>query len=195
LPLHVIGAGLPRTGTTSLRSALEALLGGRCYHMQEVFDHLDHVPCWRRALAGEPPDWRGFLGGYTAAVDWPAAAFWTELAEASPDALVILSVRPEPGTWWQSADRSIFDGTRMEQPPETVEWQQMFFELLRTRLTPDWADEQAANEAYERHNEQVREAARAGACRRFLEWRATEGWAPLCRELGLDVPDRPFPHL
>jgi Sulfotransferase domain len=195
LTLQVIGAGLPRTGTSSLRCALESLLGGPCYHMHEVFDNLDHVPFWRQALARNPPDWNAFLAGYTAIVDWPGAAFWPELSRANPDALVVLSVRPQPGTWWRSADRSIFDGTRNEQPPELVGWQQMFLELLRTRLTPDWAVEEAANVAYEQHNERVRAAARAGACRRFLEWRATEGWPPLCRELGLPIPEWPFPHL
>jgi hypothetical protein len=108
--------------------------------------------------------------------------------------LVILSVRAEPGTWWRSADRSIFDGTRDEQPPELIEWQQMFFDLLTTRLTPDWADERLANEAYERHNEGVRQAAAARGSR-LLEWKATQGWEPLCRELGVPVPQRPFPHL
>lgn len=195
MTLQVIGAGLPRTGTTSLRCALELLLGGRCYHMHEVFENLEHVPYWRRALAADPPDWNRFLAGYSAIVDWPGSAFWEELSAANPAALVVLSVRPQPGTWWRSADESIFDGTRNEQPPELVPWQQMFFELLRSRLTPDWADERAANEAYERHNEQVRAAVRAGGCQRFLEWRPTDGWAPLCSELGLSVPDRPFPHL
>lgn len=196
MTLQVIGAGLPRTGTTSLRCALETLLGGRCYHMHEVFDNLHHVPSWRRALAGDPPDWGDFLAGYSAIVDWPSSAFWQPLSQASPGALVVLSVRPEPGTWWRSADHSIFDGMRNEQPSqELVEWQHMFLDLLSTQLTTQWADEQAANEAYERYNERVRAAAAAGACKRFLEWRATDGWLPLCRELSLPVPDRPFPHL
>src|SRR5262245_38107485 len=99
--LRVVGAGLPRTGTRSLKAALEVLLGGRCYHMQDVFENLDHVPIWRRALAGEPPDWHTFLADYVAAVDWPSSAFWKELSD--PDALIVLSTRSEAGTWWQSA--------------------------------------------------------------------------------------------
>jgi hypothetical protein len=194
LDLRVIGAGLPRTGTSSLRVALEVLLGGPCYHMREVFDRLDHVPAWRQALAGQPPDWGRLLDGYVAIVDWPGSALWEQLSDASPGALVILSVRAEPDTWWQSASSSIFDGTRDEQPPELIGWQQMFLDLLATRLTPDWADEQLANAAYEQHNARVRAAAAARGTR-LLQWRATEGWAPLCRELGLAVPRRPFPHL
>jgi hypothetical protein len=195
MSLQVIGAGLPRTATSSLRCALETLLGGTCYHMHEVFENTDHVPVWRRALAGHPPDWNGFLSGYTAIVDWPGSAFWEELSQANPDALVLLSVRVAPGTWWRSAKNSVFDGAYREQPPELVEWQQMFRTLLSTRLTPGWEDEKSANEAYERHNEQVRAAARAGRFRRFLEWKAADGWLPLCRELGRPVPERPFPHL
>jgi hypothetical protein len=163
--------------------------------MREVFGNLDHVKYWSRGLAGKPIEWSEFLEDYQAIVDWPGSAFWQELSLANPDALVILSVRSEPGTWWRSADGSIFDGSRNEQLPEHVEWQQMFLELLRTRLTPDWAQEQAANEAYEAHNDRVRAAAAAGACSRFLEWRVNDGWPPLCDALGVPVPREQFPHL
>jgi len=188
--LMVVGAGLPRTGTRSLKEALEILLNGSCYHMQDVFSNLDHVPVWRRALAGEPPDWSRFLEGYVATVDWPASAFWRELSAANPQALVILSRRAQPRTWWRSADRTILPGARVEQPEDLREWQRMFRELLGTRLTSQWPDEFAADDAYDRHNDEVRASAPA----RFLEWQATQGWEPLCRALGVAVPDRPFPH-
>src|SRR5215208_7067540 len=69
MTLQVVGAGLGRTGTVSLKGALERLLGGPCYHMVEVFSHLDdHVPRWHAAVRGEPVDWEGLLGGYRAAV-------------------------------------------------------------------------------------------------------------------------------
>lgn len=191
MSLRVVGAGLPRTATRSLKQALELLLNRRCYHMQDVFEHLDHVPVWRLALAGEAPDWSRLLDGYVAAVDWPSSAFWQELCAANPDALVVLSLRCEPGTWWGSADRTILPGARRPQPADLLDWQSMFRELLRTRLTPDWADETAANDAYERHNETVRAQAPPG---RLLEWRASDGWEPLCRALGVPVPDLPFPH-
>jgi hypothetical protein len=189
--LRVIGAGLPRTGTRSLKAALELLLDGPCYHMQNVFEHLDHVPTWRRALRHEPPDWTEFFVGHVAAVDWPASAFWAQLSEAYPDALVVLSTRPEPGSWWRSANRTILPGARREQPPDLRDWQQMFHDLLARHLTDDWDNEGSANDAYERHNARVRAAAEPG---RLLEWRATDGWAPLCAALGVPVPDVPFPN-
>lgn len=191
MSLSVIGAGLPRTATRSLKAALELLLGAPCYHMQDVFENLDHVPTWRRALAGEPPDWTDFPAGYAAAVDWPSSAFWPQLSAAHPGALIVLSTRAEPGTWWRSADRTILAGARREQPPDLSDWQKLFLELLRERLTPNWADERAANDAYDRHNEAVRRSAPPA---RLLEWQASHGWGPLCRALGVAVPDQPFPH-
>lgn len=103
MTLRVIGAGQARTGTTSLKLALEQLLGGPCYHMFEVFAYPAHIPVWHRAARGTLPDWQVFLDGYRAAVDLPAAAFWRELAAASPGALIVLSGRDSAEQWWDSA--------------------------------------------------------------------------------------------
>ncbi len=83
--LRVIGAGLGRTGTNSLKLALEQLLGGRCYHMSEVVERPGDVPVWHAAIRGDRPDWSAFPAGYEAAVDWPVCAFWRELAEAESE--------------------------------------------------------------------------------------------------------------
>lgn len=196
--LAVVGAGLPRTGTKSLQAALERLLGGRCYHMHEVFARLDHVPVWRAAIRSEPVDWDSVLGGYVAAVDWPASAFWRELSAAYPSALVVLSVRDDARTWWESVSSTILNSTVREQPPERMAWQQMLRELFTHRLTPQWDDPDAAAaaaaamEAYERHNAAVRAAV---APARLVEWRAADGWGPLCEALGVKIPDEPFPRL
>ena len=74
--LRVVGAGLGRTGTLSLKVALERLLGGACYHMAELFSHPEHVPLWHAAARGSMPDWHALFRGYRAAVDWPVASFW-----------------------------------------------------------------------------------------------------------------------
>ena len=79
MTLRVVGAGLGRTGTHSLKLALEQLLGGPCYHMVEVLGRPDQAAVWSRAARGEEPDWTTFLAGYEATVDWPAASFWREL--------------------------------------------------------------------------------------------------------------------
>jgi len=88
--LEVVGAGLGRTGTHSLKIALEQLLGGPCYHMMETFGRPDDIPVWHRAVDGDMPDWNDFLSEYRAAVDWPAGAFWREIWAANPDAVVLL---------------------------------------------------------------------------------------------------------
>lgn len=106
MTLRVVGAGLGRTGTTSLKLALERLLGGPCYHMSEVFQHPEHIGHWHGAARGDMPDWRALFAGYVAAVDWPAASFWREISAAFPQALVVLSVR-DPDAWWQSASSTI----------------------------------------------------------------------------------------
>jgi hypothetical protein len=190
--LRVVGAGLPRTATRSLKDALECLLGGRCYHMAEVFQHLEDVPRWRAATRGDEVDWRSFPPDSAAAVDWPASAFWHELAAAHPDSVIVLSTRESPTQWWESADETIFPVLRNPVQPEHEEWRQMVHELLAREIGPQWDDAARAQAYYERHNAQVRREAPA---ERLLEWRATDGWEPLCRALGLPVPDEPFPRV
>ena len=107
MTLRVVGAGLGRTGTHSLKVALERLLGEPCYHMLEVFGHPELAARWCEALDGDVPDWDELFAGYGATVDWPAVAFWEELCDAFPDAVVLLSVRGTD-SWWRSADQTIF---------------------------------------------------------------------------------------
>ena len=189
--LRVVGAGLPRTATRSLKQALELLLGGRCYHMAEVFQHLEDVPRWRAALRGEETDWRSFPPDSVAAVDWPASAFWAELASAHPDAVIVLSTRASAAEWWESADATILPVARKDSYPEYEDWLKMAKELLVREMGGAWDDRAAAEAFYETHNERVRREAPAS---RLLEWRAGDGWEPLCAALGVRVPDEPFPH-
>jgi hypothetical protein len=188
MALRVVGAGLGRTGTMSLKLALEQLLGGRCYHMVETFERPADGPTWIRALQEEPVDWDEFLAEYVATVDWPACDFWRPLAAANPDALILLSVRESADAWWTSANATIFQALQIERArgPE-ASWQAAFFE---TRA-PIMLDEDAAKAYYEEHNADVRAHAPAD---RLLEYRAGDGWEPLCAALGVAVPDTPFPH-
>ena len=192
MSLRLVGAGLPRTGTKSLKLALEQLLGEPCYHMTEVFEHLEHVSVWHAALTGRQPDWNDFLADYVAAVDWPASAFWRELADASPDAVVLLSVRDGPETWWRSADATILGVVRRDEYPGHEDWLEFAHELLRARLGTEWNHPPTAMAAYERHNEEVRAAV---SPERLVEWRPGDGWEPLCRALDLPIPPEPFPHV
>jgi hypothetical protein len=189
--LRVIGAGLPRTGTQSLQLALEELLGGRCYHMREIPGHpFDLGAGWDRALTGDTRDLETLLDGYVASVDWPASMFWRALSEANPGALVLLSVRESPETWWQSMDRTILPIARRALEPGWSEGNGLLDLLERFAGTKKWDDPATLTAAYERHNAEVRKSAPPG---RLLVWRASEGWEPICRALGLPVPEAPFP--
>jgi hypothetical protein len=191
--LQVVGAGLGRTGTLSLKQALEQLLGGRCYHMTEVFGDRDAIDTWHRAAEGESPDWNEFLAGYVATVDWPAAAFWDQLAAANPDAVVLLSTR-DADAWWQSASSTIFAVHIGDADPNSdLEAHRAMAEtLFRNTFTASWREEEAAKAAFLAHNDRVRTSVPAD---RLLEYRPGDGWGPLCEALGVPEPDEPYPHV
>jgi hypothetical protein len=188
MTLRVVGAGMGRTGTNSLKLALERLLGKPCYHMFECLEHPEHMPIWTRAARGDLPNWDELLAGYGAAVDFPPAAFWPELMRAYPDALILLSVR-DSDDWWKSASRTIFPSV-LAMPPGPL--REMIDALWSARFTLAIDDEQAATKAFETFNDRVR----AGVPpERLLEWRPGDGWEPLCAALELAVPPEPFPHV
>jgi hypothetical protein len=200
MALRVVGAGVGRTGTASLKQALERLLGAPCYNAYELgVVHLEHVPLWHEAARGREPNWGDIYQGYVATVDWPAASFWRELHRAYPESLVLLSTRASTDEWFRSADATIIEFTRQagEQEvtrwtPDMQAWYSMILDVFETRFTPAPFDEQLAKKAYERHNAEVRAEVPAD---RLLEWQPGDGWEPLCERLGVPVPDEPFPKI
>jgi len=188
MSLKVVGAGVGRTGTNSLKLALEELLGQPCHHMFEIFTDPAQIPLWTDAIEGKAVDWSTMPGDFGAVVDWPAASFWPELSEANPDALVLLSVR-DPESWYRSASNTIFQ-TFDHAPPEMRQWLDSVRYLLRKRFSDQFDDPTVMMDAFERHNDAVRDAFTP---ERLLEWTPTDGWEPICERLGLDVPDHPFP--
>lgn len=187
--LQVVGAGVGRTGTRSLKHALELLLGGSCHHMIELLMvHPEEIPVWTAAIEGRQIDWSALMEPYTAQVDWPGASFWPELSAANPDALVLLSVR-EPDAWYTSCKNTIFSG--MWQMADSGDrWMAALLCLLAERFCDRLEDKDAMIGAFEKHNAAVRAAIPKG---RLLEWRASDGWEPICERLGLPVPVEPFP--
>jgi hypothetical protein len=193
MSFRLVGAGLGRTGTLSLKMALEQLLGAPCYHMADVFGHPEHIAPWHAAARGDMPDWHALMNGYSASVDWPACAYWEEMAEAFPEAIILLSSR-DLEDWWQSADQTIFPQLRIPpraDPPFFADWHAMCLDMLASRFTADVSDRDACIDAARRHNDHVRATAPPD---RLLEWTPGDGWEPLCRALELAVPDEPFPH-
>ena len=187
--LKVVGAGVGRTGTNSLKLALEQLLGGPCHHMFEIIIDPSQVPAWTDAIEGRPVDWASIPAGYLSLVDWPGASFWPELTAANPDALVVLSVR-DTEDWFRSATNTIFQALDAA-PPEMRPWFETVRGMLRERFSDQFDDPTAMMDAFERHNDAVRKAIPK---QRLLEWTPTDGWEPLCERLGVDVPADPFPQ-
>jgi hypothetical protein len=202
--LRVVGAGLPRTGTLSLKTALEKLLGAKCYHMVELFEHPDHGSTWADIAEGKEADLTALLDGYAAAVDAPAMMVWRQLAEANPDSVILLSRRENPQQWVRSMENTIFPRIREvrtlfgsyetvpEDVPEQVRTMARIFAGMPDGMSNYVDDPEAAAAWYERYNADVRATAPPG---RLLEWTAADGWAPLCAALGVPVPDEPFPRV
>ena len=204
--MKVIGAGFGRTGTMSLKVALETLGFDPCYHMTEVFAHPEHTGFWISAWRGEPADWDGVLGGYEAAVDWPACTFYEELMERHPDAKVILSVR-DPERWYESVRNTIYELSVVipRHPIYRIGYKLVSFFVLGGSGNVDLADEiiwqgtfdgsfedkHHAIEVFERHNAVVQQRVPEN---RLLVYDVKAGWGPLCEFLGVDVPDEPFPR-
>lgn len=187
--MRVIGAGLGRTGTNSLKLALEHLLGAPCYHMFEVTQNDSHVPIWHAAALGEPVDWKALFDGYAAGVDWPVSAYWRELSELYPDSIILLSTR-DPEKWWKSASETIFPSILREHEDGHAR-RLMIRAMLSRHFSADLTDKDRCIEAFNKHNEEVR---RTAPPQRLVEWTASDGWGPLCKALGVPVPEEPFPH-
>jgi hypothetical protein len=187
MTIQLVGAGLGRTGTMSLKLALERLLGGTCHHMMEVFGRPDEVPVWRAALDGGDVDYVDLLTDYTAIVDYPGAALWRELAAAFPHAPVLLSTRSSADEWWQSAKSTILVRRHRVEDDR----HRMVDALFQRSLGGDVTDREAVIAAYEAHNAAVRSEI---APERLFEYQPGDGWAPLCAALGVPEPDEPFPH-
>jgi hypothetical protein len=187
--LRVVGAGVGRTGTSSLKLALEQLLGGPCLHMSEILPNPERWAEWSKVMYGEPVDVAGLADGFVATVDWPAASWWPELVAANPDALVLLSVRPADD-WYRSAANTVFEAmailAKIGHP-----WLTAFLHGLGQRFCNELDDPDAMIAAYERHNAAVRAGVPA---ERLLEWTPSDGWDPICERLGLPVPTEPFPR-
>ncbi|SRR5690606_19360748 len=202
--LKVIGAGFGRTGTTSTAEALRILGFGPCHEMQELFAHPETIPLWRRKAAGEPVSWDELLGGYVSTVDWPSAFYWRELADAYPQAKVLLTVR-DPQSWYDSVRNTIYhvryraEGmppevrARFDARPELWGQAKLADELVWERTFGGrFTDREHAIAVYQAHNADVQASVPAG---RLLVFDVGQGWEPLCEFLEVDVPDVPFPRL
>ncbi|GAA3810046.1 sulfotransferase family protein [Sphaerisporangium flaviroseum] len=203
--LEVIGAGMGRTGTYSLKAALELLGHGPCHHMSSLDGDVDRIRAWEAAARGERVAWDELLDGYRATVDWPSCYFWRELLDVYQEARVILTVR-DTGRWYASVRDTIYRSSH-RQPG----WPGMLMRLegwacrgLRCRrrmcerviwegtFGDRFGDPDYAMAVFEWHTAHVLAEVPAD---RLLVYEVGQGWEPLCDFLQVPVPDEPFPHL
>ncbi|HSZ23201.1 MAG TPA: sulfotransferase [Candidatus Sulfotelmatobacter sp.] len=196
MSLKVVGAGFGRTGTLSLKVALERIGFGPCYHMVEVFPRPEHVAMWHRLAFEQSMDWDEIFRGFHATVDWPAARWWREIAAHFPDAKVLLSVR-DSEAWYKSVTDTIYQPMKSPAPDGVPELVRLQSEMARKAILGEtfdnrFEDKAHAIEVFRKHNQAVRDAIDPA---RLLVFNVREGWGPLCRFLEVPIPDEPFPRL
>ncbi|MDP6353206.1 MAG: sulfotransferase [Alphaproteobacteria bacterium] len=194
MAMEIIDFGLGRTGTMSLKLALEQLGFGPCHHMEEVVKAPGAEVPWLAAANGETVDWDAVFAGYRSTVDWPTARFWREILDYYPKAKIILTTR-DPDRWHQSISQTIhmvLEGREKIPNPVMRRIMDMAHRIVSDQTFHGRLGEaEYATEVFRRHNDAVIAAVPA---ERLLVMEVSQGWEPLCRFLGCPVPDGPFPH-
>jgi hypothetical protein len=191
MTLKVIGAGLGRTGTLSLKLALEHLGFGKCYHMSEMLSQIrNHLPLWIETAKGNP-QWDTIFAGYQSTTDYPGCMFWRELVAKYPEAKVILSTR-DAERWFESGAATVFSDphrARFEGNPMMAEFFKLtVFDDLEDRV----GDREKMVEYFNNWNRAVIDEVPA---EKLLVHRSSDGWEPLCEFLGVPVPPEPYPRV
>jgi hypothetical protein len=202
--MKLIGAGLPRTATTTQMIALE-MLGLPCYHMRDMMSDLEKsVPQWRAAFEGNGP-WDEIFEGKESIVDFPGSYYWRELIDVYPDAKVLLSVRSAE-SWVESMQSTIaaiwFGDSVMHHlaqaqyqiDPVYASWLDVLNDMWvkADMMIPSKGDPEKMAAEMERWNQEVIDTVPAD---RLLVWNPKDGWEPLCDLLELPVPEQPLPHV
>jgi hypothetical protein len=188
MPLKVVGAGLGRTGTKSMQTALNMLGVGPCHHMVEVFRNPESMAWWVDASEGRP-NWDLIFKDYHSMVDYPGAAYWRELAAYYPGAKVLLTVR-DPDQWFESTQATIFSPRSPATQPPAGSIQEKFFGSFMGPIRERLADRAFMTDYFRRHVEEVKATI---APERLLVYEVGEGWPRLCEFLGVPVPAEPYP--
>lgn len=191
--LKVIGAGFGRTGTHSLKIALETLGFGPCYHMYELVNNDAHVGLWNIAAANESFDWNILFKNFQSAVDWPTCAYWKELVTHYKNAKVVLTVR-EPEEWYEDAICTIFKaleiGRRLNDRKKRSRCEMSGQLILEKTFAGRHDDKDFVISKYIKHTEKIKSLIPKN---QLLEFDVSEGWGPLCGFLEVQVPQISFP--
>jgi len=187
MALKVIGAGVGRTATFSMKFALEHLGLGPCYHMSEVLAAARrNIPLWLDVVNGKP-DWDAVFEGFQSTTDYPACTYWRELADYFPEAKVLLTVR-DANTWFDSVSETIFSD-RMQGSLAGTPAEAMMQGVIFSAFDGHVKDRAFMTDWFERRNQEVIDTLPP---ERLLVFSPKQGWGPLCDFLGVPVPDGPF---
>lgn len=198
MTLEVIGAGFGRTGTMSMKLALEQLGYVKTHHMSEVMPNKAQRAYWHHIGAGGTPDWDVVFEGFRACVDFPSSTYYNELLAHFPDAKVVLNIR-DADRWYKSASETI-----MAMPGAIPGWAKKYLPMFSTNdemvkgtvwnrvFDGRQDDPEHAKQVFNDYIEQVKADVPAN---KLLVFEVKDGWKPLCEFLGKDVPDTPFPHV
>jgi hypothetical protein len=192
--MDVIGAGFGRTGTLSLKVALEQLGFGPCMHMIPLLQDPETSALIRTAVDGDIDTLDVALEGHRSTVDWPMTYFWRALADRHPAAKVILTVR-DPEKWYDSADKTIHAAANAGRASGFLHEDVMGMvdgTVWQGTFGGRFADRAHAIRVFEEHNARVQREIPAD---RLLVFEVAQGWQPLCSFLGVPVPETPFPRL
>ncbi len=206
MSIKIIGAGLPRTGTNTLREALEILGFSKTYHMKHLLVHPEDLHYWTTLKATGTTDWNALYNGYQATVDFPCYPWYKEHMKQYPDAKVILSLRPFE-KWYISYYSTIW---KAQNPPDAeraamgekiaadarLQTVMNVMGFSRQVMSEDhfqgkFLDKEFMEKLFNEYNEDVKKYVPAD---KLLVFDVTEGWEPLCKFLDVEVPNEPLPH-
>ena len=194
--MKVIGAGYGRTGTLSLKQALEELGFGPCYHMVELLNNGSHVDKWLSAYKEQASPWQDIFQNYQATVDAPGCFFYKELMAAYPEAKVILTLR-DPERWYDSVKETVYQSHKlprwMGRIPGIGNVKRLTDGLLWDGILEGKFEDRART--IKLFNEHIAEVQQTVPPEKLLVFRVQDGWEPLCQFLDVPMPDRPFPHV
>jgi len=189
MALKIIGAGMGRTGTASLKVAIETLGIGHCYHMSEVLKNPGYTKDWINAAEGNA-DWDKIFKGYSATVDNPGCNYWKELADNYPEAKVILTVR-DADKWFDSTNETIHSlefASFIKNSPFGEMVQKTIWDRMKNRMQ----DRKHMVDFFENRTSEIIDYI---APERLLVYQVSEGWKPLCTFLDVPVPNTDFPRI
>ena len=193
MTIQVIGAGFGRTGTKSLKSALEQLGFEKCYHMVEVNEH-DHKHEWLKAHRGESINWDVLFKGFKASVDWPSCNLWREQLHHFADAKIILSVR-DADCWYESIMNTIYPYSKQlleSEDPQLSYSGKWAFEIIWDRIFDGRLNEREyVIDIFNQHNRSVINETPPD---KLIVFEAKDGWEPLCEFLRVPIPNTLYPH-